>query len=57
MGNQKNEGAALLPYQPAGQIIKGARQLVVRITHGHPSLKVLLEARQRIMELGYVSSG
>ena len=40
-----------------GQIIKGARQLVVRITHGHPSLKVLLEARQRIMELGYVSSG
>jgi len=40
-----------------GRIIKGAGQLVIRITRGHPSLAVLLEARQRIMELGYASSG
>ena len=40
-----------------GRIINGARQLVINITHGHSSLKVLLEARQRIIELGYVSSG
>ncbi|MCK9228446.1 MAG: hypothetical protein M0P30_11770, partial [Syntrophorhabdaceae bacterium] len=32
-------------------------QLVIRITRGRPSLAVLLEARQRIMELGYASSG
>ena len=38
-----------------GRIIKGARQLVIRITQGHPSLSVLLQARQRIMELGYAS--
>jgi hypothetical protein len=40
-----------------GRITKKAGQLVIRITHGHPSLKVLLEARQRIVELGYASSG
>ena len=41
----------------SGRIIKGAGQLVIRITQGHPSLTVLLEARQRIMELGYAPSG
>ena len=40
-----------------GRIMEGARQLVIRITQGHPSLTVLLEARQRIVELGYAPSG
>jgi hypothetical protein len=40
-----------------GRIIQGARQLVIRIAQEHPSLTTLLEARQRIMELGYASSG
>jgi hypothetical protein len=40
-----------------GRIIKKAGQLVIRIAHGHPSLGVLLEAWQRIMELSYVPSG
>jgi hypothetical protein len=40
-----------------GRIIKKAGQLVIRIAHGHPSLGVLLEARRRIMELGYEPSG
>jgi hypothetical protein len=40
-----------------GRIVTGARQIVIRITQGHPSLIILLEARQRIMELGYASPG
>jgi hypothetical protein len=40
-----------------GRIMEGARQLVIRITQGHSSLTVLLEARQRIVELGYAPSG
>jgi hypothetical protein len=40
-----------------GRIITGARQLAIRITRGHPSLPVLLEARQRIMELAHASPG
>jgi hypothetical protein len=40
-----------------GRIIKRAGQLMIRITHGYPSLAVLLEIRQRIMELGYGLSG
>ena len=39
------------------RIIKRAGQLMIRIIHGHPSLAVLLEIRQRIMELGYGPSG
>ena len=38
-----------------GRILLHARQLVVRLAKGHPSLEVLLAARQRIMELGYAS--
>ncbi len=40
-----------------GRIIDHARELVVRLVKSHPSLKVLLNARQRIMELGYAPSG
>jgi hypothetical protein len=36
-----------------GRIITGTGQLIIRITQGHPSLPVLLEARQRIMELAH----
>ena len=38
-----------------GRILHHARELVVRLTKGHPSLEVLLAARQRIMELGHAS--
>jgi hypothetical protein len=40
-----------------GRIIKEAQQLAIRIAHGHPSLTILIDARQRIMELGYAPSG
>ena len=38
-----------------GRIFDHARQLIIRIAKGHPSLEVLLIARQRIMELGHAS--
>jgi len=38
-----------------GRILNHARELVVRLTKGHPSFEVLLRARQRIMELGYAT--
>jgi len=34
-----------------GRIIERSRELIVRIARGHPSLHILLAARQRIMEL------
>ena len=40
-----------------GRIVKGAGQLMIRITQGHSSLAVLLAARQKIMEIGYAPSG
>jgi Transposase DDE domain group 1 len=40
-----------------GRIIDHARELVVRLVTGHPSLKVLLDARQRIMALVPLPSG
>src|SRR5271166_2950207 len=38
-----------------GRVLHHARELVVRLAKGHPSLEVLLAARQRIMELGHAS--
>jgi hypothetical protein len=40
-----------------GRILHHARQLVVRLATGHPSLEALITVRQRIMELGYAPSG
>jgi hypothetical protein len=40
-----------------GRIIDHARELAIRLTKGHPSLKVLLDARQRIMALVPLPSG
>ena len=40
-----------------GRILHHARELVIRLAKDHPSLKILLDARQRIMELGCVPSG
>jgi len=40
-----------------GRIITHARELVIRLVKGHPSLKVLLDARQRIMTLVPLPSG
>ncbi len=40
-----------------GRIIDHARELVIRLTHGHPSLKLLLDARQKILALGCAPSG
>ena len=40
-----------------GRVMTHARELVIRLAKGHPSLKLLLDARQRIMELGCVPSG
>ncbi len=34
-----------------GRIVERSRELLVRIAQGHPSFEVLLNARQRIMEL------
>ncbi len=40
-----------------GRVVKHARGLIVRLVKGHPSLEVLVKARQRIMEFGCVPSG
>ena len=36
-----------------GRVVNHARGLIVRLVKNHPSLEVLVKARQRIMELGY----
>jgi len=40
-----------------GRIIEHARELAIRLVKGHPSLQVLLDARQRIMALVPLPSG
>jgi len=38
-----------------GRIMEGAHEMMIRLTEGHPSLDILLRARQRIMELAHGS--
>jgi len=40
-----------------GRVMEHAREVIIRITKGHPSLEVLLHVRQTIMELAYAPSG
>jgi hypothetical protein len=40
-----------------GRVIVHARGLTIRLVKGHPSFAALINARQRIMELGYAPSG
>ena len=40
-----------------GRVVKHARGLIIRLVKDHPSIEVLIKARQRIMELGYAPSG
>jgi hypothetical protein len=40
-----------------GRVMSHARGLIVRLVKNHPSLAVLVNARQRIMELNYTPSG
>ena len=40
-----------------GRVMSHARGLIVRLVKNHPSLAVLVTARQRIMELDYTPSG
>ena len=40
-----------------GRVINHARGLILRLVKNHPSLEVLVKARQRIMELAYAPSG
>ena len=40
-----------------GRVLSHARGLIVRLVKNHPSLAVLVNARQRIMELDYTPSG
>lgn len=40
-----------------GRVMERSRQLLIRLAGDHPSLDVLLLARQRIMDLAHVSSG
>ena len=40
-----------------GRVLKHARGLIVRLVKNHPSLAVLVKARQRILELDYAPSG
>ena len=40
-----------------GRVMEHGRGLIVRLVKNHPSLAVLVEARQRIMELGYGRTG
>jgi hypothetical protein len=38
-----------------GRVVSHARELVIRLAKDHPSLNILLAARQRILELGHAS--
>jgi len=40
-----------------GRVVEHARGLIIRLVKNHPSLEVLVKARQRIMELGCAPSG
>ena len=40
-----------------GRVLNRARGLIVRLVKNHPSLEVLVKARQRIMQIGYAPSG
>jgi hypothetical protein len=40
-----------------GRVVNHARGLIVRLVKNHPSVAVLVKARQRIMELAYAPSG
>jgi len=40
-----------------GRVVSHARELVIRLAKDHPSLNILLDARQKIMELGCAPSG
>ncbi len=40
-----------------GRVVKHARGLIIRLVKNHPSIEVLIKARQRIMEFGYAPSG
>jgi hypothetical protein len=40
-----------------GRVVEHARGLILRLVKNHPSLEVLVNARQRIMELGCLPSG
>ena len=40
-----------------GRVVNHARGLIIRIVKNHPSLGILVKARQQIMELGYAPSG
>jgi hypothetical protein len=40
-----------------GRVMEHARGLIIRLVKNHPSLEVLVKARQRIMELSCVPSG
>jgi hypothetical protein len=40
-----------------GRVMSHARGLTIRLVKNHPSLAILVKARQRIMEFGYAPSG
>jgi hypothetical protein len=40
-----------------GRVLEHSRQLIIRLSKGHPSLRMLLEARERINELALEPSG
>lgn len=40
-----------------GRVVNHARGLIIRLVKNHPSIEVLVKARQRIMELAYAPSG
>lgn len=40
-----------------GRIREHSRELFIKLAAGHPSLELLINARQRIMEIAYASSG
>ena len=40
-----------------GRVIKVEKELIVRLTKGHPSYEIFVKARQRILRLGQLSPG
>ena len=54
---QRMKAVRLSLIRLPGRVMKHPRGLIVRLVRNHPSLAVLVNARQRILELDYAPSG
>jgi len=57
LGCEKDESNPVLPDWAAGRVMSHARGLIIRLVKDHPSFEILVNARQRIMQLACMPSG